>query len=81
MSSGCERGDQDRGDRGLVDEQLAAAEHERGGHRQDYEHADLQRPAADQEEEQAGDGDAEHHAAEQLERAAAPPAVAWRRGR
>ena len=65
-------GEQDRRDRRLAHEQLAAVEQQRGGHREHDEHGDLPRAAADQEEQQARDGDAEHDAADQLDRAAAP---------
>jgi hypothetical protein len=70
-----ERREQDRRDRRLVDQQLAAAEDDRGAHREHDEQADLERAGADREQQHARDRDAEHDAAEQLERAPAALAV------
>ena len=70
---GLDRGQQQRRDGGLGDEQLAAAEDHRGAHGEHDDEPDLQRPVADRVDDQVGDGEAEHDAGDELGRA--PPAL------
>jgi hypothetical protein len=51
---------QDRRDRGLGDEDRAAAEHHRHAHREHNQQPELPRPGADQLDEQVGHADPEH---------------------
>ena len=70
-----ERDEQDRRHARLDHEQLTAAEGDGGGHGEHDEHADLPRAGADQLDEQVGHGEAEHDAADELQRTAGPLAV------
>ena len=59
--------EQDRRDRGLGHEDRAAAEYHRHAHREHHQQPHLQRAGADHVDEQVGNADAEHDAADQLD--------------
>ena len=67
-----EGGDQDAGGRGLDDEQLAAVEQHRGGHRQRDDQDELRGAGADPLDQQVADPDAERDPQDQLEGAPQP---------
>ena len=70
-----ERDEQQRRDRGLGDQQLAAAEHERDAHGEDDHEAGLQRPGADRLDDEVGGGQPETDACGQLDGAPPTPAM------
>ena len=68
-----DRGQQQRRDRRLGDQQLAAAEDDRGAHGEHDHEPDLQWPVADGVDDEVGHREAEHDAGDQL--GGAPPAL------